>query len=103
MTTASGTRPRVGPVFGVSLIVVGLVAFLAGLFGMGLVGSWVVWLVGGAATLGGAIGSAHRSRWGFVLLTLGVALLLGSAAYIVLGLLQPDGPACGGTGCVTGS
>jgi hypothetical protein len=95
MTTAYITRPRIGPGLWVGLGVAAVAAILVGLYGSAFA-MWMVWLTGGAAALVGGIASSRRARWGFVLLAVGAGLLLGSAAYIGLGLIQPDGPASGG-------
>lgn len=75
-----------------------MVAVVVGL-PLGLYGTAVspltVWIIGVLAAAVGAVGTARRARWGVFLLVIGGAVLLGSAAYFVLGLIQPDGPASG--------
>lgn len=102
MTTATTPRPRAGPRFGFGLAAAAIVGLPAGLYGTAL-SPLTVWIVGGLVVVTGGIGAALRSCWGVLLLVIGGALLLGSAAYVVLGLSQPDGPVCGGTGCAVGA
>lgn len=54
-----------------------------------------MFLLGAAAELAGVIGWMRCRRWGFFLLALGAGLMLGAAAYILLGLIQPDGAGTG--------
>ncbi|WP_454131441.1 hypothetical protein [Microbacterium lacticum] len=95
MTTATITHSRIGPGLWIGVGVAAVAAVVVGLFGSAFA-VWVVWLAGGATAVVGGIASLRRARWGFVLLVVGAGLLLGSAAYISLGLIQPDGPASGG-------
>lgn len=91
--TAQRRRPSA------ATVVVGAVgaalAFPIGLFGMAFALGWAVYLLGGGAVLVGAIATPLGRRWGFPVVGVGVGLLVGAAAYIVLGLIQPDGPASG--------
>ncbi|NHF61850.1 hypothetical protein [Microcella pacifica] len=98
MTASTVARPHNGASLWIGLAIAGLAGLVVGLFGSALA-MWLVWIAGGAAAILGGIALARHVRWGSVLLAFGVALLLGSAAYIGLGLIQPDGPPCGGSGC----
>jgi hypothetical protein len=93
--TATAPRRRVGLGFRLGLVAAAVLALPAGLYGTAL-SPLTVWVVGALAAAVGAVGTARRARWGLLLLVIGAALLLGSAAYFVLGLIQPDGPASGG-------
>ncbi len=94
MTTATAPRPKVGVGFRLGLVAAAVLGLPLGLYGTAL-SPLAVWIVGVLAAAAGAVGSARRSRWGVLLLVIGAALLLGSAAYFILGLIQPDGPASG--------
>lgn len=95
MTTATTQRSKTGLGFRVGLVVTTVLALAAGLYGTAF-SMVAVWAVGGLAAVIGAIGAARHTRWGFLLLVIGGPLLVGSVAYITLGLIQPDGPASGG-------
>ncbi len=41
----------------------------------------------------GVVGVTRRARWGVLVPVVGAAFLLGSAAFFLLGLIQPDGMA----------
>ena len=77
------------------MVCVAALAIPVGLFGSALSPA-LVFLLGAAAELAGLIGWLRRRRWGFLIVALGAGLLVGAASYIVLGLIQPDGPATGG-------
>ncbi len=93
MSNAPPSRTSAGFTFAV--VAAAITGAALGLFGTGLsLIPW--WLVGGVLAAIGAIGAAQRRRWGIVLLVLGGAMLLGVAAYFVLGILLPDGSPSGG-------
>lgn len=67
-------------------------------FGLLPLGS-LLGLVGVGLAAAGTVGVVLHKRWGVVVLGVGVGLVAGTTAYVVIGILQPDGPACGGVGC----
>jgi hypothetical protein len=95
MTTVPAPRFRASPAVALGMDGVAVVAIPAGLFGAAF-SMAAVFLFGAVAELAGVIGWLRRQRWGFLVLALGAGLMLGAAAYIVLGLIQPDGVASGG-------
>ena len=99
MTSATASRRRAGLTTAVVLVMAVVLGRPAGLFATA-VSPMAVWIVGTMVAVFGLAGAARRSRWGVVLLVIGAALLLGSAAYFALGLIQPDGPASGTGGGV---
>ncbi|GAA2010071.1 hypothetical protein [Microbacterium ulmi] len=79
---------------------VGVVAALVGFFSFALLPfAYVLTILGLALAAVGTVGVVLRQPWGAPLLGAGAGLVAGQTAYVVLGILQPDGPACGGTGC----
>ena len=98
MSAPTGSRTHTGAGRRVSVVVAATLGLGAGLLGTAF-SMWLVWIAGLVVAIAGGIAAALGARRGSVLLTLGLALLLGSAAYFVLGMIQPDGPACGGVGC----
>lgn len=76
------------------MVGVAVLAIPAGLFGAAF-SMAAVFLVGAAAELAGLVGWLRRRRWGFLILALGAGLMLGAAAYILLGLIQPEGAGTG--------
>ncbi len=94
MTAVVAPRFRASPAVALGMVGVAVVAIPAGLFGA-VFSMAAVFLVGAAAELAGLIGWMRRRRWGFLLLALGAGLMLGAAAYILLGLIQPDGAGTG--------
>lgn len=94
MTAATSRRARAG--FGIGLVMATVLALAIGLYGTAL-SPLVVWVTGLLTVVVGVVGVTRRARWGILVLVVGAALLLGSAAYFVLGLIQPDGmPSQGG-------
>lgn len=98
MTAVPAPRFRASPAIALGMLGVAVLAIPVGLFGSALSPA-LVFLLGAASELAGLIGWLRRRRWGFLVVALGAGLLIGAAAYVVLGLIQPDGPACGGIGC----
>jgi len=95
MTALAAPRFRASPAVALGMVGVTVVAIPVGLFGS-IFSMAAVFLVGAVAELAGVIGWLRRRRWGFFLLALGAALMVGAAAYILLGLIQPDGAGSGG-------
>jgi len=99
MSTAEVARPKGRTGFVVLLVVLALVAIPVGLFGTAVTPGWAMLATGALLATAGMVAAVLRQRWGFVMLAIGAGLLLGIGGYVGLGLIQPDGPACGGTGC----
>ncbi len=90
----STTAERRIPAFGFVLAGAGILGGLLGVYGTAL--SLIpMWLVGPVLALVGGVVASRWRRWGVVLLVLGVAMLLGFAVYVGIGLLTPDGPSSG--------
>lgn len=84
------------------VVAAGVVGFVVGFFGSALT-PLLGALIGGAIAAIGLVGYTQRHSWGAMVLTLGIGLVVGAAAYIVLGLVQSDGSASGsGSGSGTG-
>lgn len=97
MTAATSRHARTGS--GIGLVVATVIALAAGLYGTAL-SPLAVWVIGILTAVVGVVGVTRRARWGVLVLVVGAAFLLGSAAYFLLGLIQPDGMASrsGGSG-----
>lgn len=95
MTTAPAPRFRATPAIALGMVSVAVLAIPVGLFGSALSPA-LMFLLGAVFELAGLFGWLGRRRWGFLVVALGAGLLIGAASYVVLGLIQPDGPASGG-------
>jgi hypothetical protein len=88
METGEGRLPALVAVPVIILaVLLGLALSVLGFFG---------WLLGPSLLVLGAIGRRTGARWALWALLVGAGLLLGTMAYVVLGLLTPDGPGSGG-------
>ncbi|MDL9979366.1 hypothetical protein [Microbacterium candidum] len=93
-----GVRARLG--VGIA-VVLGVVA---GFFGS-IFGPFSVMLAGGILTaVGGIAAVAFRGRtWTRVVLAVGIAVVIGACAYVLIGLVMPQGAGSGsGGGCEPG-
>lgn len=89
--TSTTADDRIG---GYRLFLGGFTGLVLGFFGSvfsPLIGAGL----GGVLAVFGMMGYVQRSRLGALVLTIGAALIVGAGLYILLGVLQPDGPATG--------
>jgi hypothetical protein len=101
--TMKQNRWRPSALTAVVLVLVAVIGLLLGLYGS-IFGPLYPFVLGLVATVVGAIVMARGIPWGRVLLTWGLAMIVGAALYVALGLLTPDGAGSGsGTGCAPGA
>lgn len=93
-TPAPGIRAT--PAQGLAAGGVALLALPVGLFGSALLSPILVFVLGVVVELAGVMGWLRGRWWGYLAAALAAGLMLGAAAYLLLGLIQPDGPASGG-------
>lgn len=92
MTMATNGRPTKRSGRGIVLGVVALAAVAAGLFGS-IFGPAYSAAVGVILAVVGVIGVARGAHWARFLLLIGGGLVVGSALYVLLGILTSDGSA----------
>lgn len=103
MTTTEASPQRPSALTVVILALVAAVGLLLGLYGS-IFGPFYPMALGAVVAVAGAIVMMRRAPWGRVLLTWGIAVILGAALYLAIGLLTPDGAGSGsGTGCAPGA
>lgn len=95
MTEPGAAQPRVrGRQFNAGTAVVVLLAIPVGL-GLSIFG-FFGWCVGPLVLIVGLVGRRLRRGWASWMIWIGVGLTLGALAYVIIGLLTPEGPSSGG-------
>ncbi|MGL3805361.1 hypothetical protein ACSYDW_04630 [Paeniglutamicibacter sp. R2-26] len=86
----------------VAMVLVAIIGLPLGLFGS-IFGPYYALVLGAALAIVGMLGSLRGGRWSRVLLVFGIAVVAGTAIYILLGLLVPEGAGSGsGSACASG-
>lgn len=81
-----------------------ILGVLAGFFGSTF-GPFSSMIIGGIVTVvgGSAVLAFRRETWPRVVLAIGTAVVIGSCAYLLVGILSPQGAGSGsGRGCMPG-
>jgi hypothetical protein len=103
MTTSGASTPHRPALVVIVLALVAAVGLLLGFYGA-IFGPWYPMVLGAVVAVVGVILVVRSAPWGRVLLTWGVAVILGAALYVVIGVLTPDAAGSGsGSGCVPGA
>ncbi len=103
MTTSGASTPHRSALAVIVLVLVAAVGLLLGLYGS-IFGPFYPMALGAVVAVVGAIVMVRGAPWGRVLLASGIAVILGAALYIAIGVLTPDGAGSdSGTGCAPGA